>query len=130
MPEYIERDAAIKSINQLVKASDKIGNHDSASVYASAASLIDDLPAADVAPVVHARWKWYEEWTESTPDGCVECDTCGWECSECGISISQAIQDAIGETVYCDDYYNPPKMRVCPSCHAVMSIADGGEQHD
>ena len=39
--------------------------------------MIDDAPAADVAPVVHGRWIHY-------PDcGVTKCSHCGWSIEEC-----------------------------------------------
>lgn len=39
--------------------------------------MIEDMPAADVAPVVHGRWIRY-------PDcGVTKCSNCGWSIEEC-----------------------------------------------
>ena len=39
--------------------------------------MIEDMPAADVAPVIHAHWIRY-------PDcGVTKCSNCGWSIEEC-----------------------------------------------
>lgn len=39
--------------------------------------MIEDMPAADVAPVIHGRWIRY-------PDcGVTKCSNCGWSIEEC-----------------------------------------------
>ena len=122
--EYIEREILSNTLQLAAKASDAMGRHDSAGIYASAASLVAEQPAADVAPVVHGAWEWYEQWSESNTDHPSECDDCGWKCSECGSALSDSIWEGIGETVYCDSFQDTPKMKVCPNCYARM---DGGE---
>ena len=81
MPEYIERDAAIKRIKEYALSVFCI-DLDNSQEYAGrslpenyceglyeATELIDDLPAADVAPVRHGRW-------ERTADGAALCTAC------------------------------------------------------
>ena len=79
MAEYIERSAAIRALTL----------HDCDSAGAKIA--IRDIPAADVAPVVHGRWRWAGE--------------CGFNdcyiCSECG-------KIAMNDSNY------------CPNCGAKM----------
>ena len=69
MAEYIEREALLEA-------------YDKAHVGppGGARKLIEEAPAADVAPVVHGRWEAVLEgvWNLPTPV-CV-----GWRCSECG----------------------------------------------
>lgn len=73
---------------------------------------------ADVAPVLHGRWEWFEEWYPSTPDSPIECEDCGWRCSEC--------QTALEDMVYgiFDDPYDVPKLKFCPNCGAKMDLED------
>lgn len=82
--------------------------------YVAAAKLlrsVEDIPAADVAPVVHGRWKAQMDSERSgfqfltLPDHIV-----GYICSNCG---EEAIE-------YIDDYFLPD---YCPNCGAKM---DGG----
>lgn len=78
MPEYIEREAAIKALTL----------HDCDS--AGSKMAICDLPAADVAPVMHGRWKLFGadkrgrggNWNcsachKSYPYRCDYCPNCG-----------------------------------------------------
>ena len=89
-PEYIERKALIQDLLRrnfypvLVKRA------------------ILDAPAADVAPVVHARWEPYQ-----TPN---ETRQSGWICTNCS-GVQKDLRN--GDTEY------------CPHCGAIM---DGGEQ--
>ena len=130
MGDYISRDAAIRAMRG--NAEDRIiagdGTYKGKLVpIKDAAKRIGKLPTADVAPVVHGAWEWYEQWSESNTDHPSGCDDCGWKCSECGSALSDSILEGIGETVYCDSFQDTPKMKVCPNCYARM---DGGENHD
>ena len=82
MTEYIERDTAIKRIKEYALSVFGI-DLDNSQEYAGrslpenyceglyeATELIDDLPAADVAPVRHGRWI-YDHWCE------FKCSVCG-----------------------------------------------------
>ena len=82
---------------------------------------IDPAPAAEVAPVVHAEWEWFEEWRPSTPDAPWECEDCGWRCGKC----KDALEDMVGG--YWDNPEEKPKLNYCPGCGAKM---DGGRKHD
>lgn len=90
MAEYIERSAAIK-----------------AAKHAWAKGLepsqyIEALPAADVAPVVHAEWVV-----------CGDGDNVPWMCSHCGKTTAHKYKVIYG--------------KYCPNCWAKM---DGGAGHD
>lgn len=87
--EYIDRGAAMEIIKR------------TSGDYAAAWTEVRKLPAADVAPVVHGRWKH-------------EVGDC-WYCSACGI----VWQVANGQTPERND------MRFCPCCGAKM---DGGDE--
>lgn len=59
MPEYIEREALINSIED--------------NPHLPVSRIIKEVPAADVAPVVHGEWE-----TSDTPLGkCCVCSVCG-----------------------------------------------------
>ena len=62
MAEYIERDALVRQIScnmaEYVGAPDDVQIHDEHCNYAI--NIIEDAPAADVAPVVHGRWIEYQ----------------------------------------------------------------------
>lgn len=112
MAEYIEREAAIRVVNG------------QSSLTMTRSSLIDSiskLPAADVSPVVHGRWEWFEDWYPSTPDHPMECEDCGWMCGEC----KTALEDIVGGCW--DDPYDEPKLNYCPNCGAKM---DGGDSDE
>ena len=105
MDEYIERSAAIK-----------------AAKHAWAKGLepsqyIEALPAADVAPVVHGRWKalklseifgWKSAFVGSDP-------VLEYSCSNCGYKTVRDCNDEFVLSNY------------CPNCGAKM---DGGNIHD
>lgn len=91
MAEYIEREAVLEK-----------AEYDGNYRLIVPADTVKSLPAADVAPVVHGRWR-----------NTVDCD---WECSRCGM----------------DWYFyeeNPIEMGVhyCPNCGARM---DGGAENE
>ena len=90
MAEYIERSAAIE-----------------AAKHAWAKGLepsqyIEALPAADVAPVVHAEWVV-----------CGDGDNVPWMCSHCGKTTAHKYKVIYGKD--------------CPHCGAKM---DGGADHE
>lgn len=82
------------------------------------ADLVDifsEIPAADVAPVVHGRWEWFDEET-GTPSTGYEREW-GWRCSHCKEELP-------------DDYDDPddrPAFRFCYNCGAKM---DGGADNE
>lgn len=96
MAEYIDRAVAVSQANFIH------GRWDD--VYVSAATLMA-MPAADVAPVVHAQWI-RPHWKNN--NYC--CD-----CSECG-----------GEAMHRDYQWNKNGIYpICPNCGAKM---DGGKE--
>lgn len=101
MAEYIEREA-LK--NDIAKNTEPFNT---GSVFRA----INRQIAADVAPVVHGRWEWFDE-DVGTPVTGYEREW-GWRCSHCGEELS-------------DDYDDPddsPTFRFCYNCGAKM---DGG----
>ena len=106
LAEYIERDALLDDISAAVKhrgMGEIIGK--------TLMRYVKRQPAADVAPVVHGRWEWFDEET-GTPFTGYEREW-GWKCSYCGEELP-------------DDYDDPdnrPTFRFCHSCGAKM---DGG----
>ena len=110
MAEYIEREAAVKAFNNF-----DAGRADSPPFTLLTpeefAEYLYELPAADVAPVVHGRWEWFDEET-GTPSTGYEREW-GWRCSHCKEELP-------------DDYDDPddrPAFRFCYNCGAKM---DGG----
>ncbi|UVM99508.1 MAG: hypothetical protein [Bacteriophage sp.] len=91
MAEYINREKA-KSLLHIEYA------------YA-AEQLLDEIPAADVAPVVHGRWTFEPE-TENTLS-MTKCNVCGWwtldpsvdgvykYCPNCGAKMDGGGEDAV-----------------------------------
>lgn len=101
MVEYIEREALMKELSESTEP------FNTGSVFRA----IRKQPAADVAPVAHGRWEWFDEET-GTPFTGYEREW-GWKCSYCGEELP-------------DDYDDPdnrPTFRFCHSCGAKM---DGG----
>lgn len=104
MPEYIEREALITKFKKM-----ELGEHGlverlfADGVYA----VIAAFPAADVAPVVHARWihSRYEDCSEQFE--LVKCSQCNHEayamafyvrggnyCPNCGAKLDGGAEDA------------------------------------
>lgn len=88
MADYIRREDALKALQN--------------NFYSTAMDIINRVPPADVAPVVHGRWI----------DG-AEDFTCGNHNAECSICRCYVSWDG------CDEDFN-----YCPNCGAKM---DGGE---
>ena len=64
MPEYIKREAALMKLMQ-----------DGCS--AKNLQSISDMPSADVAPVVHARWVSFLDGDHIMPERYYRCSRCG-----------------------------------------------------
>ena len=108
MDEFISREATIKRIKEVycVGCNSYHGVRCRACGTGDAIDIIDDFPAADVAPVVHARWI-RPHWRNS--NYC--CD-----CSECG-----------GEAMHRDYQWDKNGIYpICPNCGAKM---DGGAEN-
>lgn len=92
MAEYIKREATIKRIEEVYCAdcNSYNGVRCRACGTGDAIDMIEDAPAADVAPVVHGRWVF-------GGDGCVICSECNEEesndnhrnyCPNCGAKMN------------------------------------------
>ena len=103
MTEYIEREAAIRDLLNDSPGQVSYSRED-------AADCVRYMDAADVAPVRHGRWEWFEEWNQSTPESKKECIDCGWRCGRCKVKLD----DMVGW--YWDDPYDKPKLNYCPNC--------------
>lgn len=62
MPEYIERDLALKALGVVVAHANAVAGDSEimqkvCSILEDCASIVADLPAADVEPVIHAKWE-------------------------------------------------------------------------
>lgn len=111
MAEYIEKRLALEELENLRQ---KCEMHDDCGelIARKCKKAVSLLPAADVAPVVHGEWEWFDEKIGTPIDG-YDRDW-GWRCSVC-------------KDVLCDEYDDPdkkPKMKYCSACGAKM---DGGE---
>ena len=100
MAEYIEREALDKALT-VAAANDKDKNR---RTWAKAICVLHDLPAADVAPVVHGRWI-----------GAPLCGNDNCKCSECG-SWNNIHANLRGEIM----------QKYCPNCGARMDGDDDG----
>ena len=87
MPKYIDADIAWKRLEAAYWEDN--GDRDMAE------DILDAQPAADVAPVVHGRWKKTDI-----------CDDDPWRCSRCGNTVS-----VMG-------------YKICPNCGALMDGED------
>lgn len=100
MAEYIEREAALDLIGNKMKSMECFDEYADGqySGLDTAFGMVEAVPAADVAPVVHGRWIPCE------PDSDVR-----FYCSECGTEISTSWD------YDCDEMWNG-----CPHCLARM----------
>ena len=58
--EYIEREAAKARLRIWITNCVLDGDNEAADCFRDCIDLLDSIPAADVAPVVHGRWQSYE----------------------------------------------------------------------
>ena len=85
MSEYIERSALMQFPIHRNHYDRKNGNKHFINGIASVLEYAENLPAADVAPVVHGRWIY-------------KGDSDMWVCSRCGRSVNA---DPEGIDLYC-----------------------------
>lgn len=104
MAEYIERQAAINKIRYRERTYGCVRN--------TYSNVIKNLPAADVAPVVHGYWK------PIYPDKILGRQNRAkyYECSVCGGTLSDEV------------YSHGLDFNFCPNCGAKMDM--DGEAHD
>lgn len=99
MAEYIERSTAIAKLTALEVI-------EPLSTMTDARRLLADMPAADVAPVVHGRWKGvdssYWRWADY---GAKVINRITYRCSNCGRGSAM-------------------KTNYCPNCGAKMEDVD------
>ena len=109
MDEYIRREATIKRIKEVycVGCNSYHGVRCRACGTGDAIDIIDDFPAADVAPVVHGRWihSRYEDCSEQFE--LVKCSQCNHEAYEMAFYVRGG--------------------NYCPNCGAKM---DGGDSDE
>lgn len=109
MAEYIDRGTAIAKLTAL----DVIKPN---AAMVGAKRLLAEIPAADVAPVVHGRWIPSEsDFDDDDTLFDVE-EWCDWQCSSCREDI-------------CYEDPMPPRLlpNYCPNCGAKM---DGGDSNE
>lgn len=94
MAEYIDKNALDKALT--VAAAN--GKDKDRRTWAKAICLLHDMPAADVAPVVHGRWKYYHKRNKAV------CTCCSFE---------RALDENFGAAIS------------CPNCGAKMDGGDG-----
>ena len=101
MAEYIEKNTAITRLTALEISNPCI-------TITDAKQQIVDICPADVVPVIHGWWEWFDE-DVGTPVTGYEREW-GWRCSHCREELP-------------DDYDDPdcrPEFRFCPNCGAKM----------
>ena len=79
MDEYIDREAAFDAITDLA------GKAPTRSAYEAvwkSARVLKNIPAANVAPVVHGRWDDSGRYTFPSGDVAVRCTNCGCALTE------------------------------------------------
>ena len=143
MVEYVEKEATIKRIKEVycVGCNSYHGVRCRACGTGDAIDMIEDAPAADVAPVVHGRWV-----PTKAPfmNECEDCSVCGYRtvwghrynyCPNCGAKMdggdndeadSTYLQDAIGRNAF----KTRDDISVCPSGghHDYRMVAIGSDE--
>ena len=98
--EYIEREAAKERLRIWITDCLLEGDNDTADCFRDCIDLIDSIPSADVAPVVHGRWEKHGS---------------KWQCTGCKVLMS--IDGTPQENLL---YY-------CPNCGAYMMGENNGK---
>lgn len=74
MAEYIERSAGVSILRAKANMAVLM---DAAPYFEKAAQMLEKLPAADVAPVVHGRWISFLDGDHIMPERYYRCSRCG-----------------------------------------------------
>ena len=102
MAEYIEREALKRALRVWITECMIDGDNEIADGFRDCIDLIDDCPAADVAPVVHGRWIGIDSsFWKPTHSSDIPVFRKTYRCSECG-----------RRTAIAENY--------CPNCGARM----------
>ena len=109
MDEYIERGALMQFPIRRNHYDRKNGNKHFINGIESVLEYAENLPAADVAPVVHAHWQPYED--------TVQCSACGFGTFMDGYFFVH------GECTHADD--RSFRFSFCPNCGAKMDETVG-----
>lgn len=99
MAEYIEREALIAEFSKCTIIPDDLYDYGIMAGIDAGKKKVKDAPAADVAPVVHGRWEYYD--FVSTGDGLIPV----YACSACQGCFDE-------EEFHAQNY--------CPNCGARM----------
>lgn len=103
MEAYITKNQAIHAMEQVTQPECFIED-----TRKDFAKIIEELPPADAAPVVHARWE--------TPMALIQCSHCGFGMFPDGYYFDHGVCVHANESWFRPDY--------CPQCGARM----GGEE--
>lgn len=106
MNEYIDKKVADNALTAAAVAdSDKKRR-----TWAKAIGVLHDIPAADVAPVVHAKWENCD-WVEPYYHGCgtIRIPNAGMKCTNCVHVFKK-------DLLWKDNY--------CPNCGAKMDLKE------
>ena len=103
MAEYFDREACLSILR--AKANMAVLT-DGAPYFEKAAQMLEKLPAADVAPVVHGDWIPCFDDENRWRQGFAQCSNCGRERYACTIR----------------------NVNYCPNCGAKMDIEVGGDR--
>ena len=103
MPKYIELEKALQRFEEIKKNTTLLKE----SFYLDGVmAILETIPAADVAPVVHGRW--------TTPRAIIECSKCGFGMFPDGYFFE------FGECVHAyESQYRP---NFCPNCGAKLDL--------
>ena len=102
--EYIKREAAKARLRTWIINCILDGDNEAADCFRDCIDLLDSIPAADVAPVVHGRWEYIPQTLNTLSQ--LRCPFCGWW------SLDPSIDGA----------YN-----YCPNCGAKMDKEETNE---
>lgn len=95
MAEYIDRAVCLSILRAKANMAVLM---DAAPYFEKAAQMLEKLPSADVAPVVHGRWKYYHKQNKAV-------------CTHC--SFERDLDENFGAAIS------------CPNCGAKMDGGDG-----
>ena len=105
MPKYIELEKALQKFEEIKKTRTLLNGR----FYLDGVmAILETIPAADVAPVVHGRW--------TMPRAIIECSKCGFGMFPDGYFFE------FGECVHANESQYRPNF--CPNCGVKLDLED------
>ena len=120
MTEYIKRETVMAHLQECEGTPPEIAY--TFPIYKALERFVEEIPAADVAPVVHGRWMYeaHNERVNCRWDVTAECSECCDEKKEIWAGFFPGVPDWLARDVALDSAMSVQLSNFCPNCGADM----------